>query len=249
MKSSRLKMIWLEEHFGDVDKHAHNMLQMLRLTRAYILRMMGGMFFPYHFGVFTNNDVADIVGAQLHGTHFFVLDLINILNHLLVNPLQHESNNDQLHNLPQYCLVGSEVWISVYLLIIGSSITILFVTIFLRTIHTRVLNLSTWCGTNNTPDNGLAIWVLKRLMLDTFSLEGMMKQLSHCLQDFGEIDRITSAALALDTTSIQIPNVPPTSRIDNIRARRREGKGLQRHCTIVEHQPLELPLPPTEPSE
>ncbi|RDX66480.1 hypothetical protein CR513_54747, partial [Mucuna pruriens] len=66
---SRLKMTWLEEYFGNVAKHAHNMLQMIQFKRAYILRLIRGMLLPYHYGVFTYNDVVDTVGDQLANLH------------------------------------------------------------------------------------------------------------------------------------------------------------------------------------
>ncbi|RDX66481.1 hypothetical protein CR513_54748, partial [Mucuna pruriens] len=62
-----------------------------------------------------------------------------------------DSYNNQLHNLPQYCLVGSEGYDFVCNNILTNN-------------PYMVPTLSTWCGIDNTLNNGLAIWVLKRPM-------------------------------------------------------------------------------------
>lgn len=48
IKGGRLKMKWLNDHFGDFNDHAHDHVQVERYTRAFILRIMGGLLFSDH---------------------------------------------------------------------------------------------------------------------------------------------------------------------------------------------------------
>ncbi|RDX99561.1 Serine/threonine-protein phosphatase 7 long form-like protein, partial [Mucuna pruriens] len=64
MRGSRPKMTWLKEHFDNVAYHAHSMLQILRFTQVYILKLIGGMLFSYHSRVFVHLKYA-----------YFLLDL------------------------------------------------------------------------------------------------------------------------------------------------------------------------------
>lgn len=46
MKGSRLKMSWLNENFSNVGDFVQDMTSLTRYTRAYILRLFGGLMFP-----------------------------------------------------------------------------------------------------------------------------------------------------------------------------------------------------------
>ena len=67
-----------------------------------------------------------------------------------------------------------------------------------------------------------------------------------CLEVFESIDRVTQPGQDAPPLTQQLPQLPQG---EPIRVGRREGRGLHRRRRHVEHDTIELPQPPPEPTE